>query len=63
MKERFGVLEMKTEIMLKIPFFFIEQLMEQCVELGGSLDEHLKQLREDGDNSPPKWQRVSLLQT
>jgi len=54
---------MKTEIVLKIPFFFIEQLMEQCVELGGSLDEHLKQLREDGDNSPPKWQRVSLLQT
>lgn len=52
---------MKTEIMLKIPFFFIEQLMEQCVDLGGSLDEHIKQLRGDDDNSPSKRQRVSLL--
>ena len=46
------MLEMKTETMLKIPFFFIEKLMEQCVELGGSLDEHIKQLREDSDSSP-----------
>lgn len=39
--ETYGLQEVKVEYLLKLPFYFLEKLMENGLELAASLDERI----------------------
>lgn len=48
--ETYGLQEVKVEYMLKLPFYFLEKLMENGLELAVSLDERISLLKSQATN-------------
>lgn len=43
--EMYGLQEVRADFMLKLPFYFLEKVMENGLELASSLDERIFQLK------------------
>lgn len=62
LKERFGMQECKPELVLKLPFYFLENFMEKTLELAAALEERAHQLTAGlTESSPPRQRRIAYV--